>query len=66
MIQDDAGLALEDLVADEGVLVTFSLVGSCMRLENDVVDELLYPFIIEESGHSVCRIDEASLDVFLV
>lgn len=51
MVDDDLRLALEDLVADEGVLVALLLVRVCPGLVDDVVDQLL-DLLVVEAGHS--------------
>ncbi len=52
MVDDDLRLALEDLVADEGVLVALLLIRVCAGLVDDVVDQLL-DFLVVEAGHSL-------------
>ena len=47
MIQDNGGLALQDLMANKWVFVTFFLIGIKAWLDNDVVDKLLNSLIIK-------------------
>lgn len=66
MIQNNTGLALKNLVADEGILVALTFVGVGVRLQDDVIDELLDASIVEEASHRLRWVDESGLDVFFV
>lgn len=66
MVQDNAGLALQDFVADEGVLVAFTFVGVGVGFHDNVVDELLDAPVVEEASHRLGRVDKSGLDVFFV
>lgn len=66
MVQNNTRLALENLVADEWILVALFFVGVLVGLEDDVVDQLLDALVVEELGHHLRRIDKPSLNIFFV
>jgi hypothetical protein len=66
VVEDDGRLTLEDLVAHERILVALLFVGVGVWLLSDVINELLDALVVEKASHRVGRVDESSLNVFLV
>ena len=53
-------------MADERILVAFFLVGMGIRLENDVVDQLLDALVVEKAPHRFRGVDKSRFDVFFI